>query len=94
VVVAKQNVSGLNPQAQVRYRGIRVGKVNDIRLDPDDSSNILISIEVNDDVPLTRGTVAKLNYRASPGWPTSSCSKPAGTRSRCRSTRLLRRGSR
>ena len=67
VVVAKQNVSGLNPQAQVRYRGIRVGKVNDIRLDPDDYSNILISIEINDDVPLTKGTVAKLNYQGVTG---------------------------
>lgn len=67
VVVAKQNVSGLNPQAQVRYRGIRVGKVNEIRLDPDDYSNILITIEVSDDVPLTKGTVAKLNYQGVTG---------------------------
>ena len=27
VVVTRQSVGGLNPQAQVRYRGIRVGKV-------------------------------------------------------------------
>jgi phospholipid/cholesterol/gamma-HCH transport system substrate-binding protein len=29
VVVTKQNVGGLNPQAQVRYRGICVGKVSE-----------------------------------------------------------------
>lgn len=67
IVVTKQNIGGLNPQAQVRYRGIRVGKVSDIRLDPDDYSNILITISVNDDVPLTTGTVAKLNYQGVTG---------------------------
>ncbi|MGE5469357.1 MAG: MlaD family protein [Bacteroidota bacterium] len=67
IVVTKQNIGGLNPQAQVRYRGIRVGKVSDIRLDPDDYTNILITISINDDVPLTRGTVAKLNYQGVTG---------------------------
>jgi phospholipid/cholesterol/gamma-HCH transport system substrate-binding protein len=67
IVVTKQNIGGLNPQAQVRYRGIRVGKVSDIRLDPEDYSNILVSISVNDDVPLTKGTVAKLNYQGVTG---------------------------
>ncbi len=67
VVVTKQNIGGLNPQAQVRYRGIRVGKVSDIRLDPDDYSNILVTISVNDNVPLTTGTVAKLNYQGVTG---------------------------
>lgn len=67
IVVTKQNIGGLNPQAQVRYRGIRVGKVSDIRLDPDDYTNILITISVNEDVPLTQGTVAKLNYQGVTG---------------------------
>ena len=67
VVVTKQNVGGLNPQAQVRYRGIRVGKVTDIRLDPEDTSNILITISVTNDLPLTRGTVAKLAYQGVTG---------------------------
>ncbi len=67
IVVTKQNISGLNPQAQVRYRGIRVGKVSDIRLDPEDYSNILVTISVNQDVPLTKGTVAKLNYQGVTG---------------------------
>jgi phospholipid/cholesterol/gamma-HCH transport system substrate-binding protein len=51
----------------VRYRGIRVGKVSDIRLDPDDYSNILVTISVSDNVPLTTGTVAKLNYQGVTG---------------------------
>ncbi len=67
VVVTKQNVGGLNPQAQVRYRGIRVGKVSDIRLDLEDVSNTLLTIEIRDDVPLTTGTVARLNYQGVTG---------------------------
>lgn len=67
VVVTRQSIGGLNPQAQVRYRGIRVGKVTDIRLDPADVRNILIRISVSEDLPLTRGTVAKLNYQGVTG---------------------------
>jgi len=67
VVVTRQNVGGLNPQAQVRYRGIRVGKVVDIGLDPEDADNILITIAVDNDIPLTKGTVAKLAYQGLTG---------------------------
>jgi len=66
-VVTKQNVSGLNLQGQVRYRGIRVGRVEAIRLDPQDARNILIRISVNEDVPVTRGTIAKLGYQGLTG---------------------------
>jgi phospholipid/cholesterol/gamma-HCH transport system substrate-binding protein len=67
LVVTQQNVGGLNPQAQVRYRGIRVGKVTDIRLDPEDAKNILIRIEVGTGVPLDRGTTARLAYQGVTG---------------------------
>jgi phospholipid/cholesterol/gamma-HCH transport system substrate-binding protein len=67
VVVTKLNVGGLNPQAQVRYRGIRVGKVVDINLDPDDPSNILVTIAIDEDIPVTKGTVAKLAYQGLTG---------------------------
>lgn len=66
-VVTRQNVNGLNPQGQVRYRGIRVGKVRDIQLDPEDVRNILIEIEVDAKVPVTYGTVAKLSYQGVTG---------------------------
>ena len=60
VVVTKFSIGGLNPEAQVRYRGIRVGKVMDIRLDSDNPSDILIRISIADNIPLTKGTIAKL----------------------------------
>ena len=67
VVVTKYSIGGLNSEAQVRYRGIRVGKVMDIRLDRDDPSDILITIAIADNIPLTKGTVAKLAYQGVTG---------------------------
>jgi len=67
VLVAKGNVSGLNPQAQVRFRGIRAGKVSDIELDPKDPRNILITISIDADLPVTKGTTARLNYQGVTG---------------------------
>lgn len=67
VVVTTENVNGLNPQAQVRYRGIRVGKVGDIRLDPGDPRNILITVRISQAVPVTPRTVAKLAYQGITG---------------------------
>lgn len=67
LVVTRGNVTGLNPQAQVRYRGMRVGKVLDIRLDPKDVRDILITVRVPQSVPLTRGMIAKLGYQGVTG---------------------------
>lgn len=66
-VVTRQNVTGLSLQGQVRYRGIRVGKVQAIELDPRDVRNILVRISVNSAVPVTRGTTAKLGYQGVTG---------------------------
>jgi phospholipid/cholesterol/gamma-HCH transport system substrate-binding protein len=67
LVVTRQNVSGLNPQAQVRYRGIRVGKVLDIALDKNDVRNIFIKIAIDKDIPITKGTTASLAYQGVTG---------------------------
>lgn len=66
-VVTRHNVTGLSVQGQVRYRGIRVGKVQAIELDPKDPQNILIRISVDSNVPVTRGTTARLGYQGVTG---------------------------
>jgi phospholipid/cholesterol/gamma-HCH transport system substrate-binding protein len=66
-VVATQPVSGLNPQASVRYRGINVGRVTSLALDPKDRRRILVDIEVDKEIPITRGTYAQLGMEGITG---------------------------
>lgn len=67
LLVTQQSVTGLNPQAQVRYRGIRAGKVIDISIDPKDSRKLLVLIRIDDDIPITHSTTAKLNSQGVTG---------------------------
>ena len=66
-VITTKSVTGLNPQAQVRYRGVRVGRVEAIEFDPIDVRNTLISIRIRADIPVTEGTFAKLGYQGVTG---------------------------
>lgn len=67
LLVTQRNVTGLNPQAMVRYRGISAGRVQEIGLDPADPRNILVRISVSSDLPLTTATTAQLNYQGVTG---------------------------
>jgi phospholipid/cholesterol/gamma-HCH transport system substrate-binding protein len=60
-------VSGLQPQAMVRYRGIAVGKVVSIDFDPKVKGNVRVRISVDQRVPLTTSTYATLSYQGVTG---------------------------
>ncbi len=66
-VVATGPVSGLNPEAQVRYRGMGVGRVSTIALDQKDPRRILVNIDVDNSIPVTRGTYAQLGMEGITG---------------------------
>jgi phospholipid/cholesterol/gamma-HCH transport system substrate-binding protein len=66
-VISGIAVSGLNPQAQVRFRGMGVGRVRAIDLDTKDPRRILIDIEVAKGIPVTRGTYAQLGQEGITG---------------------------
>jgi len=66
-LVSTGSVGGLNPQAGVRFRGIAAGKVNSIRIDPDNPQNIIVSISISSDLPVTHGTRASLGYQGVTG---------------------------
>ncbi len=66
-VVATGPVSGLNPEAQVRYRGMGVGRVSAIGLDPKDPRRILVNVEVDHGIPITKGTFAQLGMEGITG---------------------------
>ncbi|MDH5412335.1 MAG: MlaD family protein [Alphaproteobacteria bacterium] len=54
------NVSGLKPGNVVQYRGIPVGGVVDMRIDPDNVERVLVTIEVDADTPIREDTEATL----------------------------------
>jgi phospholipid/cholesterol/gamma-HCH transport system substrate-binding protein len=64
---ARGNVTGLNLQAPVRYRGIRAGRVESIDLDDKDPRLILVRISLDGRFPLTAGTTARLGYQGVTG---------------------------
>ncbi len=60
-------VSGLQPQATVRYRGMEVGKVVSIDFDQQVKGNVRVRISVDERVPLTTSTYATLSYQGVTG---------------------------
>ncbi len=60
-------VNGLYPQAAVRFRGVEIGKVEKVFLDPQDPRNVLIRISVDHSIKITRGTFAQLGYQGVTG---------------------------
>lgn len=63
----KDGVSGLPPQAVVRYKGVPVGKVRQIGFDTETPGNVLIRIAVNDEAPISARTFAQLGYQGVTG---------------------------
>lgn len=64
---SRESVSGLQPQAAVRYKGVAVGKVQSIGFDPRQPGNVLIRIAVNTDAPISATTFATLGYQGVTG---------------------------
>jgi phospholipid/cholesterol/gamma-HCH transport system substrate-binding protein len=67
ILMSEGSVSGLNPEAAVRFRGVKVGKVENIGFDPENSRFIQIRIGVDRNVPLTKGVFAQLGYQGVTG---------------------------
>jgi len=67
VISTRASVSGLNPESTVFYRGIAVGKVLNVQFDPLDSGTILVPIEVDKKIVLTKGVYATLRLKGVTG---------------------------
>ena len=63
VLATQGAVSGLNPESEVIYRGVKAGKVTLIGFDPADTRTILVRIELDKGLPMTRGTFATLRIQ-------------------------------
>ena len=66
-ISSKESVTGLQPQAGVRYKGVVVGRVTSITLDERTRGNVLVRIAVNDSAPITSSTFASLGFQGVTG---------------------------
>jgi len=56
----RETVSGLSPGAAVKLRGVDVGRVEDIKIDPDDIEVVEVKIRVRHGTPILEGAWAQL----------------------------------
>lgn len=61
LIYATDNVSGLKTDSNVLYRGVTVGKVASIEIDPKNPSLIRIKVEIDSGIPVRDDTVAQLS---------------------------------
>ncbi len=66
-VSTRDAVTGLQSQASVRFRGVKIGKVANIGFDPQVPGQVLVRIDVVADAPITRSTYASLGYQGLTG---------------------------
>jgi phospholipid/cholesterol/gamma-HCH transport system substrate-binding protein len=66
-VSSPESVTGLQPQAAVRFRGVNVGKVDSISFDPQVQGHVLLRIKVDEAAPLTRSSFATLGFQGVTG---------------------------
>lgn len=66
-ISSHESVTGLQRQAGVRYKGVTVGRVQSIVLDPETSGNIRIRIAVDETAPITKSTFASLGFQGVTG---------------------------
>lgn len=60
-------VTGLQPEASVRFKGVDVGKVTAIGFDPLQVGHVLIRIAVDEKAPLTESSFATLGFQGVTG---------------------------
>jgi phospholipid/cholesterol/gamma-HCH transport system substrate-binding protein len=61
------SVSGLDKGSAVRYLGVGVGRVVDMRIDPRDSSRVEVIVDIDSRTPISPQTVAELNLQGVTG---------------------------
>jgi len=74
VVYMTESVSGLNVDAALKYRGVQVGKVEDISIDRENPERIRLLLQVREGTPITVDTVATLDYQGLTGLATVNLS--------------------
>lgn len=61
-VVFREAVTGLSRGSAVQYRGIPIGDITELTLDPADPAQVLAGIRISGTAPVTRDTKARLTF--------------------------------
>ena len=67
LAMVNESVSGLNPNAPVKYRGVDVGKVSAIELDPNNAEQVRLTFAIERGTPIKEDTEAVLKTQGLTG---------------------------
>ena len=67
VTYFKQEVTGLQKQGLVRYNGIQIGFVSDIKMDPNNLEKVVVYMKIHPDISITTSMVAVLESQGFTG---------------------------
>jgi phospholipid/cholesterol/gamma-HCH transport system substrate-binding protein len=62
-----ESVSGLYLDAPVKYRGVEIGKVRDIKLNPTVPGQVQLALDIESEVPIKEDTIAVLTVQGMTG---------------------------
>jgi phospholipid/cholesterol/gamma-HCH transport system substrate-binding protein len=62
------SVTGLNTGAPVRYNGVQIGRVDEIRIDPNNVEQVRVTIEVDGTIGIKEDAVASLELQGVTGY--------------------------
>jgi len=74
------SVSGLERGAPVRYLGVDIGRVYNMRIDPRDSSRVQVLVDLDSTAPVSAKTVAELSLQGVTGLLYMDLTQDTGTR--------------
>lgn len=74
------SVSGLERGAAVRYLGVDVGRVYDMRIDPRNPSRVQVLVDIDSSAPISEKTVAELSLQGVTGLLYMDLIQDTGTR--------------
>lgn len=66
-ISTKESVSGLNEKAPVKFKGVQVGEVRTISINPENAEEVLVTIRVQDDAPIKDDTYALIEAQGITG---------------------------
>lgn len=67
LVYMRESVSGLSKEAPVKYNGVEVGYVSDMRLNLKNPQEVILELKIDEDVPITETTQAILTQQGITG---------------------------